>query len=419
MSEFIENSKVMEISVLGYNFASFIKDFKEAYIQPDGTYDYMAYIAIVDPASYFMLADNFGDDVIANNYLNTLLTQTINNISIVNGGKKMKGGGNSMFIFFIIALLFFNAIQTSLAAGTSVRAKTTLEKFNKCNGLSNETPMLEPVYPETTKRWWFWKTPPTKEQLAKFNKATQIYEQQKLLIANAEKESDANAHLEMMEKVEAEKAVNLEKVRGETAVKLAAVQSGPLTESIIVVKEGMKVLEDTFITNTILASKNEQVTRETIDLNNENNNLKLAFGVGGGIATLGIYVVYNNIAHTQEIDRYIVNALPLAISSGVETKFITSILDNGRKKYFTTISYAQYLSRLYNKALEQSNETTRQLDQPSRNQRTGNPIFRSPFRRVGAPSQNSNQFADEFGIGRGGKYRKTRKSRKSRKIRKH
>ena len=377
MSEIMKISKVMEISVLGYNFASFIKDFKKAYIQPDGTYDYMSYIAIVDPASYFMLANNLGDVGIANNYLNAMLTQTINNISVVNGGKKMKGGVNFISTIFTIGLLFLTGIQSSLAAETSHEAQRELDDFYRIKGLTG--PMSEPQ----TIEGWFWNTKPTKQQLALFTK------QEQLRLA-AGKESDENEAIIMDKRLNQETTLETERIQAGKEEDLAKIPGNVVAEAI------KDAYTDAF----------EKMSANSEEL----NNFKIAttLAVGGGAVALYILNEKNKNAKNMLIADVIVQSLPNEIEIGQRMGKI--IVVNG--EYFTTVEYMNYL----NIALGIRRNRPGQLQQDPR-QNSNQFADRSRIEN----STGANQFADRFGIenSRGGKYRKTRKSRTSRKIRKH
>ena len=84
MSEVMNISNVMKISVLGYNFADWIKQFNTAFKQSDGKYNYMEYLSkLNNPAAYYILAGRLGSEE-ANNFLNELLTPTMNSIVAVS-----------------------------------------------------------------------------------------------------------------------------------------------------------------------------------------------------------------------------------------------------------------------------------------------------------------------------------------------
>ena len=392
MSEIMKISKVMEISVLGYSFASFIKDFKKAYIQPDRTYDYMSYIAVVDPASYFMLANNLGDVGIANNYLNAMLTQTINNISVVNGGKKMKGGVNFISTIFTIGLLFLTGIQSSLAAETSHENQRALDDFYRKNGLTD--PMPEPQ----TIEGWFWNTKPTKQQLA-------LFAQQEQLRLAAGKESDVNEDIKREEEGERQTTLETVRIQAGKEVDLAKIPGNVVAEAI------KDAYTDAF----------EKMSANSEEL----NNFKIAttLAVGGGAVALYILNEKNKNAKNMLIADVIVQSLPNEIEIGQRMGKI--IVVNG--EYFTTVEYMNYL----NIALGIRRNRPGQLQQDPR-QNSNQFADRSGIDNSRRTNQNAdrlgiedsrgaNQNADRFGIenSRGGKYRKTRKSRKSRKIRKH
>lgn len=389
-------SEVMKISVLGYNFASFIKDFKKAYVQSDGTYDYMGYLAVVDPASYFMLANNLGDDVMANNYLNTLLTQQINNIAVVNGGKKMKGGANVMHSIFIIALLFCSAIQCSLAAKTSNKAKRILDKFNRDNGLFGTTPMLEPQEPQSTKGW-VWDTPATKEQLDKFDKASKIFKEQQMLIHDAQIESDKNADI-----------ARIEEGKRQTTIKLAEIQADVITKPLVVLEEMTRTIGDTLDLNKNMVAENKRLSEETITINNEFNNFKMAVTLLAAGGTIGMYILYekNKNVKNIRIAGAFVKILEREIYSGQMTGKVIAVDGD----YYTTSEFMNFLQVSFDTYIQQPNPINSQQQQQQRDNL-------GLVAQVQNVRQNPNQFADQFGIAnsRGGKYRKTKNIRKTRK----
>ena len=84
MSQILNPEKIMRISVLGYNFADWVKQFKKAFKQSDGTYDYMAYFSqLNNPGGFYLLIGSIGLDE-TNQFLNSLLTPTIDKIEILN-----------------------------------------------------------------------------------------------------------------------------------------------------------------------------------------------------------------------------------------------------------------------------------------------------------------------------------------------
>jgi hypothetical protein len=131
----------------------------------------------------------------------------------------------------------------------------------------------------------------------------------------------------------------------------------------------------------------------------------MATTVAGAGGALALYVLYekNKNAKNMLIADVIVQSLPNEIEIGQRTGKV--IVVNG--EYFTTVEYMNYL----NIALGIRRNRPGQLQQAPNDQFAD----RSGIEN----STGANQFADRFGIGRGGKYRKTRKTRKSRKIRKH
>lgn len=101
----------MDIQIFGITFADFLRAFKKAYKLSDGTYDYMAFLKDADCASYCGLMSTYKNP---NEILNMLITPSLNNIQIINGGKKkMKGGGGYQLL--LIGLMYILTISNIFA----------------------------------------------------------------------------------------------------------------------------------------------------------------------------------------------------------------------------------------------------------------------------------------------------------------
>ena len=346
----------MNISVLGYNFAPFIKDFKKAFIQTDGTYDYMSYIAIVDPASFFMLANNLGNVDNANNHLNTLLTPTIKNISVVNPSETMKGGANFGSVLLTIALLFMFAIQSSLAQ-ISHKEQRNLEEFYKENGVQKN-----PEKPQTVKGW-FWDYPPTQEQQDDYTKAKSLFEQQEGLKKEVGMEEDQNETYKLNQELQNQ---------SNEILSLSAIKF---------VEEAHKVADD---------------SKDSF------HRFQMAVTMLGAAGAIGFYVLYdkkqpNEPKNVRIPTVFIVNFAPF-ISALVKDK-LAVIKD---KEIFTTVTQYNLLSGTANNMMHGPNY----IALPTRTQ-TANAreeIIKGQLQITnGEPLQITN----------GGKYRKTRKIRKT------
>jgi len=101
----------MDIQVFGITFADFLRAFKKVYKLSDGTYDYMAFLKDADCASYCGMMATYKNP---NEILNEIMTPSLNNIQIINGGKKkMKGGGG--YQLMLVGLLYVLSISNIFA----------------------------------------------------------------------------------------------------------------------------------------------------------------------------------------------------------------------------------------------------------------------------------------------------------------
>jgi hypothetical protein len=179
----MDTSDLMKLSVLGYNFADWVKQFKKAFKQPDGTYDYMAYFSqLNNPVGFFLLDGRLSVDE-ANVFLNSVVTSTINSIEVV-GGKRQKGGCGptcKMFILMFIFLLFMSSIDSSLA-GIS---QDKLNDFKRKNPGVN----LEKIPKPEGKKGLIWDTPPSDLEMAEWNSALNLQNELEKLISAAKSEA--------------------------------------------------------------------------------------------------------------------------------------------------------------------------------------------------------------------------------------
>jgi hypothetical protein len=189
MSQILNPEKIMRISVLGYNFADWVKQFKKAFKQSDGTYDYMAYFSqLNNPGGFYLLIGSIGLDE-TNQFLNSLLTPTIDKIEIV-GGMSQKGGGTMMFtILFLIFIMFMSAIESSLAG----------EYFEQLKQFRKQYPHVDSIVelkePEVVVGY-LWNTYPTKAQKAAYNTEVTLQRQLRDLITAAQGEAGSKMAFE-------------------------------------------------------------------------------------------------------------------------------------------------------------------------------------------------------------------------------
>ena len=215
MSQVMNPQEVMRISVLGYNFADWVKQFKEAFKKSDGTYDYMAYLAqLNNPSGFFLLNGSIGSDE-TNDFLNSLLTPTLDRIEIV-GGMGQKGGGILIIILLLILTLFAAAIDSSLTTNTAAKE---LEEFRKVNPLVDA---YEDIQEPEVIKGWLWNTEPTPQQKQEFKKALSKQAQLQELIyrANLEAEKNQAITLKEQDRLDKESEAKLEQARSETQKKL-------------------------------------------------------------------------------------------------------------------------------------------------------------------------------------------------------
>lgn len=131
----------MDIQIFGITFADFLRAFKKAYKLSDGSYDYMAFFKDADCASYCGLMSTYKNP---NAILNMLITPTLNNIQIINGGKKkMKGGGGYQLL--LVGLMYVLTVS-NVFAGPIHEMHVT--KY----GNNPDAWPKEPTYPEN--RFW-------------------------------------------------------------------------------------------------------------------------------------------------------------------------------------------------------------------------------------------------------------------------
>jgi len=112
MTELANVNNIMDISVSGYKFSNWITNFQTKFRQPNGNYDYMAYLSnMKNKASFFMIVGRIGEEE-GNLFLNKLLTPAINDITVIER-KSQTGGGGGFLIFIALTLLFIGNINLS------------------------------------------------------------------------------------------------------------------------------------------------------------------------------------------------------------------------------------------------------------------------------------------------------------------
>ena len=159
----------MDIDVGGIKFSQFVKAFKEAYRLTDTTYDYMAYLKVVDCASYCSLMEQYNNP---NDVLNLFITPELNSIDIVGRGKKrknMKGGQGS---FFILVILLFSRTLASLYQGPAYNE--IVRKYGSDPAAWPKEPGSQPQYPSD--RWFLF--------FIRFNPSQQSIDEYKQALAN-------------------------------------------------------------------------------------------------------------------------------------------------------------------------------------------------------------------------------------------
>lgn len=164
----------MDIEVFGIKFSEFINAFKTAYRLNDNTYDYMAFLEIVDRASHCSMIETYNNP---NQMLNDLISPTLNNIQVVFGGKKIKmKGGTNQRSYVLIIILFILGLS-------SVFAGVHNDNFKKLYGDDPtrwpRPPGIQPVKPEDKYLLYYINLGPEQEQQRKYQTALDLWTSKK------------------------------------------------------------------------------------------------------------------------------------------------------------------------------------------------------------------------------------------------
>ena len=337
MSQLMDTSDLMKLSVLGYNFAEWVKQFKKAFKQSDGTYDYMAYFAqLNNPVGFFLLDGRLGVDE-TNAFLNSVVTPTINSIEVV-GGKIQKGGCGptcKMFILMFIFLLFMSSIDSSLAGV----AQDNLKDFKRKNPSVN----LETIPKPEGAVGWLWNTPPTPSKMAEWNNALEKQKELDQLISAADKEAQEKEGKMQEMRYRAQevsgqqalisKAIDAARGSGDVLARLAADQINALVE---------------------LANKTEfqsmRVDKHIQQLINsmaENFTTNLYAGGVTAACALGAIIYFLNTKKSMKITLIQIQYFWPQIQAGLERGDIKQITNSetGMIEYYTSPAIADTLSR--------------------------------------------------------------------------
>ena len=311
MSQILNPEKIMRISVLGYNFADWVKQFKKAFKQSDGTYDYMAYFSqLNNPGGFYLLIGSIGLDE-TNQFLNSLLTPTIDKIEIV-GGMSQKGGGTMMFtILFLIFIMFMSAIESSLAGEYFEQLKQFRKQYPHVNSIED---LKEP---ETVKGW-LWNTPPTKEQMEAWNKEVSLQRRLRDLIyfSEDERRSDQAFKNKLIETGITSKN---EKLEGELKAKKGELKA--VEEKVEDLKNQNNNLNKA---NGVLVEKVDQIVKEFKVVTNE--------------LTQKTKEVYVALLEVEQWKRY---ALMAGVGVGT-AMFVANLYQRNKKIYFVGPQFTSF-----------------------------------------------------------------------------
>lgn len=311
MSQILNPEKIMRISVLGYNFADWVKQFKKAFKQSDGTYDYMAYFSqLNNPGGFYLLIGSIGLDE-TNQFLNSLLTPTIDKIEIV-GGMSQKGGGTMMFtILFLIFIMFMSAIESSLAGEYFEQLKQFRKQYPHVNSIE------ELKEPETVKGW-LWNTPPTKEQMKAWDKEVSLQRQLRDHIKAAEDEAGSKQAFEQ-KLIDAGITLENVKLKGELKAEKEKGEYLKNQNNILI-----KALDDAKNTIGVLVNKTDVILKELNVVTNELNQ-----------KTKEVYVA---LLEVEQWKRY---ALMAGVGVGT-AMFVANLYQRNKKIYFVGPQFTSF-----------------------------------------------------------------------------
>jgi hypothetical protein len=359
MSQVMNPQEVMRISILGYNFADWVKQFKEAFKKSDGTYDYMAYLAqLNNPSGFFLLKGSIGSDE-TNDFLNSLLTPTLDRIEIV-GGMGQKGGGILTIIILLLILnLFAAAIQSSLITNTAAKAELEFRNANR-----DVNPHEDIKKPETVEGW-LWNTEPTDKQMKEYKKAVYLQDQLRTLMHNADLEAETNKQVILREQdrkdavAAAREQLDAELRKRELDFKIEQEKSKTnkdLEELRIKEKYTKKELTEAEKRNDALTAQFEKVVREFTDLQGKwkdsfmetelwkRNCLLLGFAGCFG------YIVSTQMQRTRKNymigPQYLIPKMQGLIVMGINNGNIVQVYnpETGTKNYWTNQATIDQLS---------------------------------------------------------------------------
>jgi len=434
MSEVVDISKIMKFSVLGFNFADWIKDFKEAFRQSDGTYDYMAYFSqLNNPVAFYLLIGRLGSEK-ANDFLNSAITPTIDRIEVV-GGRKQKGGCGpmcKMFTFIFILLLFMSSIDSAFAGVN----KDNLDDFKKNNPNVNINQIEKP----DGKKGWLWNSSPTQKQMDEYNKAIDKQKTLNNLIKLAGEEQQQNQKLEGQKldvKQRELEAKQREQELERQKIDVDKIKARSTNENTQIFANMFRSSVDSFARNS---EQMKNLLQENFDIRVSMEEMKTYVYTFGVTAVCGMVALIYLIPTQKNIliPNSTVVLLRPNIDAGINTKDIIMINDtvSGVPNYYTSQQHMNLLNNILNATphavigynqYNQGQNNQVQNNQGQNNQGLG---YNAPFElprgipagfgdRGAAVYSNSNAVRPPgrfIGDGRGGK--RTRKIRKSRKIKK-
>jgi hypothetical protein len=342
----MDTSDLMKLSVLGYNFADWVKQFKKAFKQPDGTYDYMAYFSqLNNPVGFFLLDGRLSVDE-ANAFLNSVVTSTINSIEVV-GGKRQKGGCGptcKMFILMFIFLLFMSSIDSSLA-GIS---QDKLNDFKRKNPGVN----LEKIPKPEGKKGLIWDTPPSDLEMAEWNSALNLQNELEKLISAAKSEAKSEedqkifAHKEKL----VEMSNKAKEVSGQQAIISKAIDAAKGSGEVLAKLAGEKIDALVEFANKMefQSIRADKYVQQAINLMAEKTLTNLySVGVTAACALLGLYY-FSTTRKNMKITLLQVQYFWPQIQAGLERGDIKQITNpkTGRIEYYTTPAIADTLARI-------------------------------------------------------------------------
>jgi len=342
MSQLTDTSDLMKLSVLGYNFADWVKQFKKAFKQSDGTYDYMAYFAqLNNPVGFFLLDGRLGIDE-ANAFLNSVVTPTINSIEVV-GGKRQKGGCGpmcqKMFILMFIFLLFMSSIDSSLAG----IAQDNLNDFKRKNPNVN----LEKIPKPEGTEGWIWNTPPSDSEMAEWNSAIELQNELEQLISKAESEAEQKqfAHKERLVEMD----YKAKEVSGQQALIGKAIEAARGSGDVLARLAGEKIDALVEFANKMefQSIRADKYVQQAINLMAEKVQTNLySVGVTAACALLGLYYL-STTRKNMKITLLQVQYFWPQIQAGLERGDIKQITNprTGMIEYYTSPAIADTLAR--------------------------------------------------------------------------